>query len=394
MKDLSLMRPVWEEIDLDAIAHNIRVIRAQTNKDALVTAVVKANALEHGSVQVAPVMLANGADRLAVATLEEALELRRAGIDAPILILGGGEPARADEIVQNDIHQAVYTFPLAKALSDAAVKAGKDAYVHIKVDSGMGRIGFLPREESLDEIEKILALPNIRFEGLFSHFSTADETDKAYTHEQFRRYSFIRDGLAARGLKPHIAHIANSAAIIDLPDYHLDMVRAGIILYGQLPSNEVQKDVLDLHPTMSIKARITNVKMLPDHEAVGYGRKYWTEGERKIATVPIGYADGYTRLLSNKADILVNGKRARIAGNICMDQCMIDVTGIDNVNIGDEVVIIGRQGDEVITLDEIADLLGTITYEVFCATGRRIPRVYKKDGKIIDTLDYLDCPVK
>ncbi len=389
MNDLSLTRPVWEEVYLDAFAHNMRTIRAHVDARCLMTAVVKANAYGHGAKKVAPVLLANGADRLAVATLEEALELRQSGISAPILVLGASESARAREIVAHDIHQTVFTYAFAKALSDEAVHQNKDARIHIKVDSGMGRIGFLPVEESLDEIARIFQLPHLIFEGLYSHFSTADEADKAYSQEQFRRYNVIRDGLAARGLTPNVAHIANSAAIIDLPDYHLDMVRAGVILYGEMPSDEVQKNVLALKPTMTLKARITNVKWLEDHEAVSYGRKFYTEGRRKIATLPIGYADGYTRLLSNKADILVGGRRCPIVGNVCMDQCMIDVTDVADVHIGDEAVLIGRQGDEAVTAAELAKILGTINYEVLCMPHRRIPRVYMEEGQILDIVDEL-----
>lgn len=389
MLSLSHVRPAWQEVDLDAIAHNVREIRRHIGPNVLFTAVIKANSCGHGAIKVAPVVLANGADRLAVANLEEALELRRAGINSRILILGATEPSRADEIIANDLDQAVFTMDLAKALSRTAQAVDQTARVHIKVDSGMGRIGFLPTEESLTEIEAILSLPNIGFEGLFTHFSTADETDKTYSHLQHERFSIIRDGLKARGLVPTICHMGNSATIIDLKEYHYDMVRAGIILYGQPPSQEVSKDVLSLKPSMAIKARIVNVKTLGDHEAVSYGRKYWTEGERRIATLPIGYADGYTRLFSNKAEVLVHGQRAPIIGNICMDQCMIDVTHIPDVAIGDEVVLMGAQHDDAITYDELATLIGTIPYEILCMIGRRIPRVYKQGGVMVETLNYL-----
>ncbi|MFM9412970.1 alanine racemase [Peptococcus simiae] len=390
MQPLSNTRPLWIEVNLDALAHNIAEVRRVVGDDVLITAVVKANAYGHGSVQAAPVFLANGADRLAVATIEEAIEIRKAGITAPILILGATERPRARALVKWQLDQTIFTRASAEALSEAAQDLGSPARIHIAVDTGMGRIGFLPTEESLDEIEEILQLPGLEFEGLFSHFSTADEADKTYSREQIRRYKFFQEGLAARGLVPHVAHMANSAAISDLPEIHMDMVRAGIILYGLYPSHEVDETKLDLQPTLALKCRITNLKTLQDGEYIGYGRKYQTKGSRRIATCPMGYADGYTRLLSNKAEVLVHGHRAPVVGNICMDQCMIDVTDIpEDLAIGDEVVLIGRQGDEVISPEELANILGTISYEIFCMLSRRIPRTYFKDGALVENCNYL-----
>lgn len=389
MNDLNYMRPCWAEIDLDAIKNNIQEVRRITSSNTLVTGVIKANAYQHGAIDVAKVLLENGADRLAVAFIDEALELRQHGIDAPLLILGNTEAQRAQEIVEKDIQQTVFTYELAKALSDEATKQQKEAKIHIKVDSGMGRIGFLPEEASLDTIEEILALPNLVFEGLFTHFATADDADKTYSQEQFKRYTFIKEGLEKRGLKANINHVANSAATLDMPDYHLDMVRAGVILYGVWPSNEVQKDRISLKPAMSLKCRVVNVKSLDDQESISYGRTYFTKGVKKIATLPLGYADGFTRLLSNKTEVLIKGKRAPIVGNICMDQCMIDVSDIPDVHIGDEVVIFGQQGHDTISVDDIAAILGTIGYEVLCMTHRRVPRVYLQNGQIDHTLNYL-----
>ncbi|MFP5528565.1 alanine racemase [Peptococcus simiae] len=390
MQALSHTRPLWVEVDLDAIAHNIAEVRRLVGDDVLVTAVVKANAYGHGAVHTAPVFLANGADRLAVATIEEAIEIRKAGVTAPILILGATERSRARALVKWQLDQTIFTRASAEALSEAAQDLGSPARIHIAVDTGMGRIGFLPTEESLDEIEEILQLPGLQFEGLFSHFSTADEADKTYSREQIRRYKFIQEGLAARGLVPHVAHMANSAAITDLPEIHMDMVRAGIILYGLYPSHEVDEAKLDLQPTMSLKCRITNLKTLQDGEYIGYGRKYQTKGPRRIATCPMGYADGYTRLLSNKAEVLIHGHRAPVVGNICMDQCMIDVTDIpENLAIGDEVVLIGQQGEETISPEELANILGTISYEIFCMLSRRIPRTYFRDKHFVANCNYL-----
>lgn len=394
MYDLSLIRACWEEVDLDAIAHNVREIRQATDPKALLTAVVKANAYGHGAVTVAPVMLAAGADRLAVATLEEAIELREAGIEAPILILGYTDPARAATLLDYDIEQVVYDPILARALSEAAQASGKEAKIHIIVDTGMGRIGYLPVPESLDQIETILAFPGLVFQGLMSHFATADEEDPTYTHEQHRRIMFFVDGLAERGLVAKITHIGNSATITDFPEYHHDMCRAGIILYGAFPTSEIVENVVNteavnLRPTMCWKCRVVHIKEIEDGESVGYGRRYRAKGRRKIATIPVGYSDGFCRRLSNRADVLIGGRRCRVAGNICMDQAMIDVTDVPDVAVGDEVVLIGRQGDETITTEEMAVLLETINYEVFCAIARRVPRVYFQGGRPVKIVDYL-----
>lgn len=389
MQDLAHTRPLWVEVDLDAIANNIQEVRRVVGDKVQVTAVCKANAYGHGAVHTAPVFLANGADRLAVATIEEAIEIRKAGITAPILILGATEITRARGLLKWHLDQAVFSRPMAAALSQAAQELNTTARVHIAVDTGMGRIGFLPTEESLDEIEAILNLPGIAFEGLFSHFSTADEADKAYSQEQFRRYKFFKDGLAVRGLVPNVAHMANSAAITDLPETHMDMVRAGIILYGLSPTHEVDESKLNLLPAISLKCRVTHVKTLAAGEAVSYGRKYTTPGPRRIATCPMGYADGYTRLLSNKSEVLIHGKRAPVVGNICMDQCMIDVTDVPGVAVGDEVVLIGGQGEEYISAEELANILGTISYEIFCMLSRRIPRTYYRNGLFVANCNYL-----
>lgn len=394
MCDLSMIRACWAEINLDAIEHNVREIRRATHPNALLTAVVKANAYGHGSTVVAPMMLAAGADRLAVATLEEAIELRQSGITAPILILGRTDPGRAALIIQYDLEQVVFDHPTALALSQAAGNAAKEAKIHIIVDTGMGRIGYLPEKKALDAIEEILHLPHIVFQGLMSHFATADEEDPTYTHEQHHRFMFFVQGLASRGLKANITHIGNSATITDFPAYHHDMCRAGIILYGAFPTSEIVENIVnteavDLQPTMSWKCRVSHVKEIADGETVGYGRRYQAAGPRCIATLPVGYADGFCRRLSSRADVLVHGQRARVAGNICMDQCMIDVTGIADVKVGDEVVLIGQQGDDVITTEEMAVLLETINYEIFCAIARRVPRVYYQEGKVVKVVDEL-----
>lgn len=388
---LQTIRPVWAEVDLDALAYTIHAIRARVGEERHVYAVVKANGYGHGAVEIVPTLLANGADGLCVAFLDEAIELRRAGfVDVPILILGYTEPARAAEIVANDLDQAVYTRELAEAMSVAAAAQQKTAHVHIKVDTGMGRIGFLPNAASLDEVATILQLPNLEFTGLFTHFAKADEADKTYTTMQWQRYSFFLEGLATRGLVPKIRHCANSAVIVDHPDYFLDMARPGIILYGVMPSSETQNDNIDVHPALSLKCRIVNVKREAKGERISYGGTYATQTEGEvIATLPLGYADGFQRLLSNNDEVLVHGQRAPIVGRICMDQCMINVTGIPDVQIGDEVVIIGRQGDDCIPIEEVVARIPTIPHEIFCGINRRVPRVYRQNGEIVKIRQYL-----
>lgn len=381
-----MIRPVWAEIDLDAFAFTMQALCQRAGKDCMVAAVVKADAYGHGAVHVVPTLLENGAKFLAVAVIDEALELRQAGFtEVPILILGYTEPQRAAELVKHDLHQTIFTRELAEAMSAAAVAQGKTAHLHIKADTGMGRLGFLPNETSLNTICDILALPQVEFTGLFSHFSSADMGDAdsiAYTEMQWQRYLFFLDGLAARGWSPKIRHVCNSAEIVNHPEHFMDMVRPGIILYGTYPSADTHNENIIVKPEMTLKCRIANVKRLSAGECIGYGRHHTTSEGEVIATLPIGYADGFFRHLSNNAEVLVHGKRCPVVGNVCMDQCMIDVTHIPDVAIGDEVVILGHQGDEHIPVEEIVTRLGTIPHEFFCAVSKRIPRVYLKNGQI------------
>ena len=389
MNNLNELRPVWAEINLDNLAHNIKEVRRVTKESSLVTAVVKANAYGHGSIEAAKVFLRNGADRLAVATLSEAVELRRAGIEAPILILGYTPDCQHSIAVQNNITLAIYTIESAMELSRVATEHKKIAKIHIKIDSGMGRIGFRPEEHSLKLIEEITNLPNLEVEGIFTHFAKADEVDKSYTKTQFDRFKWVIDNLKERKIEIPIVHASNSAATIDQPEYNLNMVRGGIMIYGLYPSNEVKKQNVDLKPAMTLKAKISNIKQVPSGTGISYGQIFTTERESKIATIPIGYADGYTRLLTSKAEVSIKGKRVPVVGKICMDQCMIDVTDIEDVNIGDEVVLFGDGSNNSPHIDEIAEALGTINYEVICMVGRRVPRVYIEDGKVVKYIDYL-----
>lgn len=379
---------LWAEIDLDVIAKNMQIIR-KLAKSKEVAAVIKANAYGHGSVVLANVLLENGADRIAVARLDEALELRQHGIDAPIFILGYTNPARATEAIANDIHVCIYHYDDAVAFSKEAQKQHKQVHFNIAIDSGMERIGFQPTSESVETIVAISKLPNIIMEGIFTHFCLADCYDKIFTHEQYKRFKWVCDEIAKRGINIKIHHCANSATIIDLPEYHYDMVRAGVILYGMAPSHEVDIVPTGLKPAMSLKCEITHVKTIHKGDGVSYGHKFVADKDTVIATIPAGYADGYTRMLSGKAEVLIHGKRAKVVGNICMDQCMVNVTDIPDVKVGDEVVLFGTQGQETILADELADKLGTINYEITCMVARRVPRVYFKDGKYAFHQSYL-----
>lgn len=389
MYDINVIRPAWAEINLDNLAGNMREIRRLTQNGAQVTAVIKADGYGHGAKYIAQTLLDNGADRFAVAVLDEALELRKYGIKVPILVLGYTQPERAEQIVSNNIEQAVYSYELAKALSIEAKRQDKEVKIHIKIDTGMGRIGFRTDESSISQIKKIYGLPNLIIEGMFTHFAIADEKDKNYTHEQFDKFMWVAHRLEQEGIKIKLKHCGNSATIIDLPEMHLDMVRAGIILYGLAPSQDVELDRIELKQVMSLKARITHVKEIESGESVSYGRKFIASKKTKIASLPLGYADGYTRMLTGKSEALVKGIRVPVVGRICMDQCMIDVTGIDDVEVGDEVVLFGKQDNSFISIDEIAEKLGTINYEVVCMIGKRIPRVYVKGEKIVDIVNFI-----
>lgn len=382
------LRPAWAEINLNNLEHNMKEIK-KISKSKEIMAVIKADAYGHGALETAPMLLENGATRLAVAVITEALELRNGGIKAPIVILGYTPLSFAKEIIENDIEVTAYSYEYAKALSVEAAKCGKSVKIHIAVDTGMGRIGFLPTEESVNYVYKISKLSNIIIEGLFSHFSSSDEKDKEYTYKQAEKFLWFDNKLKALGVNINIRHIGNSAAVIDLPDLHFDAVRPGIIIYGYYPSNEVYKQSINLKPVMSLKANIIHVKNLPQGEYISYGRTFKTERESCIATIPIGYADGYTRLLSNKGKVIVKDRFAPVVGRVCMDQCMIDVTGIDGVKLGDEVILMGERDNLKLTADELAEQMGSINYEVICMISKRVPRVFIKDGKVVKIRNYV-----
>ena len=376
-------------VDLDAIASNIKNIRAKVDKNSGIIGIIKADAYGHGSVETAKVLLDNGADWLAVAVVDEGLNLRKNGITAPILLLGYTPELRLNDVINNGFIQTVYSYDTAKKLSDAASALGKKAVIHIKIDTGMGRIGYRVNEESADEIVKISKLPNIDVNGMFTHFSTADEADKAYTLEQYNKFVKMNDMLEERGLHIPVKHAANSAAIMDFDNMMFNMVRPGIILYGAYPSDEVKKENLSLSPAMSIKTHVSYVKDVNEGDSISYGRKYTAPSKRRIATIPVGYADGFIRAYSKGGKVRVRREYAPIVGRICMDQFMVDVTDIDGVEVNDEVVLMGKQGDKEITADFIASVLDTINYEVFCTLSKRVPRQYIQNGKIVKTIKYV-----
>jgi alanine racemase len=380
----------WAEINLDNIAHNVREIKRITNKKTEIMGVVKADAYGHGVMETARTLLDNGVTRLAVSMLDEAIQLRQSGFRVPILILSYTDPRRAEEIILNDVIQTVFSVDLAEALSAAAVKLGRSVKIHIKIDTGMTRVGFMPGYSAVKNVVNISRLPGIIIEGLFTHFASADEKDKTYTYMQFEQFMSICSELSRIGVHIPIKHVCNSAAIIEFPEMHLDMIRPGIILYGLYPSNDVNKEEISLKPAMMLKADIILVKDVEKGTPISYGGVFITKKDSRIATIPIGYADGYSRVLNGKGMVLVNGEPAPVVGRICMDQCMIDVTDLKSeVKVGDEVVIFGKQGSREIKVEDLASQIGTVNYEVVCIVGKRIPRVYLKDGKIVKVLNYL-----
>jgi len=368
---------LWAEVDLKAIAHNIIELRRITNRNSRLMAVVKANGYGHGSVEVARCALDNGAELLGVARIDEAVKLRNEEINAPILIFGYTPPLFYEEIIKLDLTQTVYSLRTAESLSSFAVSNKRRIKVHIKIDTGMGRLGILPDSGSaLREVESIVGLPGLEPEGIFTHFSMADSLDKAFSIRQFEIFMEFINSLRGEGIEFGVKHAANSAGIIDMPETHLDMVRAGIAMYGLYPSGETMNYKASLMPAMTVKSMIIHLKDVPAGFKVSYGATYETKKPTTIATVPVGYADGYSRLLSSRGQMLIRGQRAPIAGRVCMDLTMLDVGNIAGVKQGDEVVILGKQKDAEINADEIASLIGTINYEVVSSLMERVKRVY------------------
>jgi len=370
---------VWLEVDLDAVTHNLKTIRRTMGKNSEIMAVVKANAYGHDAIEISRVALENGATWLGVGALEEGIILRKAGIKAPILLLGLIPKDQVDSLLFYDLVPTVCDLQTVKALSQAAVKYKKIARVHIKIDTGMRRLG-IEAGEVLDFIKKIKKMNNIEIEGLYTHFAAAEE-DKNYTELQFAQYKRVVGKLKKEGIHVPLKHAANSAAILDLPYTYLDLVRPGITIYGLLPLPRARRTI-KLKPVTKFKTKIIFIKKVSAGESIGYGRAYTTTKETVVATLPVGYADGYPRLLSGKGEVLVRGRRAAIMGRICMDLCMIDVTNIPGAQVGDEVVLWGKQEGEKISVEEIAEKTGTINYEIICMVDKpRVSKVFIKHGK-------------
>ena len=367
---------VYAEIDLGNLVFNVNNVKKKTKTDVM--AVVKADAYGHGAVRCSQELAQNGITDFAVATCEEALELRENGISGRILILGYVFPDDISVLIENDVCLTVFDLETAKLIAKKASALSKKAKIHLKVDTGMGRIGFLPCERSFDEIIEISKLGNIEIDGAFTHFACADMKDKTYTQKQRKIYTDFIGKIENAGIKIPTKHICNSAATMDFDDGFLDMVRSGIINYGLYPSDEVMFDNLEIRPVMSLISHISYVKEVGAGFCVSYGSTYKTNGKTKIATIPVGYGDGYPRSLSNCGRVLINGKSAPITGRVCMDQFMVDVTDIPDVKRGDKVTLVGSDANEKITVEDLSELCGRFNYEFVCDINKRVPRIYKK----------------
>ncbi len=378
-------------ISLDAVKYNFEQMKKNIKEETKIVAVIKADAYGHGAVPIAAML--EKYDYIwgfATATAQEALQLRRAGITRPILILGLVFEEYYEELAKNEVRMAVCDYETACKFNHAAAACGKRALIHLAADTGMTRIGFKDSEESLEEIRRIYELENVQIEGLFTHFARADEYDRAPAMVQLERYLKFADLLEQSGIHIPLHHCSNSAGIIRVPEANLNLVRAGITIYGIYPSEEVEKDVVKLLPVMSLKSHISYIKDVEPGTQVSYGGTYTTKKLTRLATIPVGYADGYPRMLSNKGWVLIHGKKAPICGRVCMDQFMVDVTDIPEAKTADEVTLLGTDGEEEITADTIGDLSGRFSYEFVCDISKRVPRIYMQDGKECGELSYFD----
>ena len=382
---MKLPSRIQADIDLDAFRFNLDSIKKNINENTQIITVLKADGYGHGAVP-----LAKEAEKeervwgIAVATVEEALELRRGGIKKPLLILGYTYQEDYDLIAAEELRPTVFKLSMAQELSRAALRKNKTVKIHIKIDTGMSRIGYRDLEKSVPEILEISRLPGLEIEGLFTHFARADEREKAPAYQQLEKYQAFQKALKEAGLKIPLCHCSNSAGIIRMPEANMDAVRAGIILYGLYPSEEVEKEPVPLKPLMTLKSHIAYIKTLEPGVQISYGGTYTTQKETRVATIPVGYADGYARSLSNKGWVLIRGKKAPILGRVCMDQFMVDVTDIPEVRELDEVILLGKSGDQQITMEELGELSGRFNYEFACCISKRVPRIYFKGGKAIE----------
>lgn len=378
---------VYADINLDAIESNVDALMKVTKEGTKAIAVVKADGYGHGDVAVSKTIY-NKVSGYAVATIDEAVNLRENEIDKPILVLGFVNPDDFPKLVEHNVDATIFDIETAKMLSDAAVEAGRDAFCNIKVDTGMRRIGLEPNESGISIVKEIKKLPKINARGIFTHFAASDEADKTSAKVQFQKFCEFTSALEKEGITFEFKHCSNSAAIIDMPEANLDMVRLGISLYGMYPSDEVDKGRVVMTPALELKSHVAMVKTIGADEKVSYGGTFVTKRETVLATVSVGYGDGYPRALSSKGYVLINGQRAPIVGRVCMDQMMVDVTDIGEVHRNDVVTLVGRDGDEYISVEEIAALAGTFNYEFVCDLGKRIPRNYYHNGKYIGSRDY------
>ena len=380
---MKIQSRIYAAVNLDAVLYNLENMKKNISENTKIIAVLKADGYGHGAVPIArEIQSLPYIWGIAVATVEEGMELRNAGIQKPILILGYTYEEDYDTIVREDFRPAVFKKSMAQKLSQAAVKAGKPVNIHIKIDTGMTRIGYRDPKTDVPEILEISRLPGIRIEGLFTHFARADETDPAPAYRQLEKYGEFLKKLEAAGLSIPLKHCSNSAGIIRIPEANLDAVRAGVILYGMYPSDEVEKEPVPLKPAMEIKSHIAYIKTVEPGTQVSYGGTYTTQRPTRIATIPVGYADGYARGLSNRGSVLIHGRRAPILGRVCMDQFMVDVTEIPEAKELDEATLLGKDGEDCITMEELGDLSGRFNYEFACCISKRVPRIYIKDGQV------------
>lgn len=380
---------VYAKIDLDAIAYNMEQMKQNIRPETKVMAVIKADGYGHGAVQIAEMMERwNYIWGFAVATLDEAVVLRTEGIQKPILVLGCVFPDQYMEMLKHEIRMNIYTEEMAESISRMAAREGKTAYMHIKLDTGMSRLGFGINEQSAETIKRISKMPNVNMEGIFTHFTKADEKDKSFTKKQIQEFVWMTEHLKEKNVRFTYEHCSNSAGIIDVPEANFDIVRAGISTYGLYPSEEVDKTNVKLKPALALKSHVAFVKEIESGTPVSYGGTFVAKEKMKIATIPVGYADGYPRSLSNKGYVLIRGKKAPILGRVCMDQFMVDVTQIEGVSFGDKVTMIGKDGNEILPVEVLSELSGRFNYEFVCDLGKRIPRVYVRDGKIAEQVDY------
>jgi alanine racemase len=368
-------RAKWIEIDLDAVRHNFGSIRKKVGDDIKILAIVKADAYGHGAVEISKTLSKNGVDMFGIADLEEGIELRENNINVPMLLLNPILPEQTDEVVKHSLGITVYDLDVARKMSAIAKRSHCSIKVHVEVDTGMGGTGAHP-DKVLSLIKSLSLIENLTIEGIFTHFHSCDEKDKSFTHEQIKIFKKTLKQLEEEKIRIPLAHAANSAAILDIRDSYFNMVRPGLILYGILPSNYVSKSI-DLKPVMSLKTRIINIKHLDSGSTVSYGRTFKILKSTIVATIPVGYKDGFSRYFSNLGKVLVNGRQTSIIGRVCMDRCFIDVTNVPNVNIGNEAVLYGKQNNETISIESSAELIDTIPYEIVCNIGRKVPKIYK-----------------